>query len=97
MSFRRIGEIMPQTLDGLGLLHRVRLMRVRGAWSAATEQIAPELASGYRAMDLQNGVLTVRVLDRCLDDLLQRSAAKIVQALNEELGETLVERVMIVT
>jgi predicted nucleic acid-binding Zn ribbon protein len=97
MSFRRIGEIMPQTLEGMGLLQRVRLMRVRSAWSAATGRVAPELASGYRAMDLQHGVLTVHGLDQRRNDLLQRCATKLVQALNAELGETLVERVVMVT
>lgn len=97
MSFRRIGEIMPQTLEGMGLLQRVRLMRVRSAWPAATGQIAPELASGYRVVDLQSGVLTVRVLDRRRDDLLARCATRIIQTLNAELGETLVERVVMVT
>ncbi len=96
MSFRRLGEIMPQTLEGMGLLHRLRTMRALRAWPAAAGQSSPELASASRALDLQGGVLTVRVPDSRLAALLERCNPEIVRALNAVLGEAAVERVVAV-
>jgi predicted nucleic acid-binding Zn ribbon protein len=94
MSFRRLGEILPQTLEGMGLLQRVRTARVLRAWPRAAGRAAPELAVGTHAVDLQGGILTVRVLDGRLARLLERASPEIVRALNAEIGEPAVERVV---
>jgi predicted nucleic acid-binding Zn ribbon protein len=94
MSFRRLGEILPQTLEEMGLLQRVRVERVVRAWPRAAGRAAPELAEGVEAVDLRAGVLSVRVPDGRLARLLERCSAEIVRALNAELGERAVERVV---
>jgi hypothetical protein len=94
MSFRRIGEILPQTLEGLGLQQRIRTARVVRAWPVATEREWPDLAAGSQAVDLQGGVLSVRVSDGRLAGLIERAGAELVRALNAEVGERLVERVV---
>jgi predicted nucleic acid-binding Zn ribbon protein len=87
MSFRRLGEILPQTLDGMGLLQRVRAERVMRAWPGAARQAAPELAAGAEVVELRGGVLAVRVPEGRLARLLERVTPEIVRALNEAIGE----------
>ena len=87
MSFRRLGEILPQTLDGMGLLQRVRAERVMRAWPGAVGQAAPELVAGAEVVDLRGGVLAVRVPEGRLARLLERVTPDIVRALNEAVGE----------
>jgi predicted nucleic acid-binding Zn ribbon protein len=94
MSFRRLGEIMPQTLEGMGLLQRVRAARVRRAWPRAAGRAAPVLAAGSQVVDLQGGVLRVRLADGRLAGLLDQVAPEIVRALNAEVGEMAVDRVV---
>jgi predicted nucleic acid-binding Zn ribbon protein len=94
MSFRRLGEIMPQTLEGMGLLQRVQAMRVLRAWPRVAGRAAPELAGGAQAVELRAGVLSVRVPDGHLARVLERASAEIVRALNAEVGERAVERVV---
>src|SRR5262245_10328095 len=96
MSFRRLGEIMPQTLEGMGLLQRVQSMRVLRAWPRVAGRAAPELAAGAQAVELRGGVLSVRVADGHLARVLERRSAEIVRALNAEVGERAVERVVCV-
>ena len=70
MSFRRLGEVLPQTLDGMGLLQQVRTERVMRAWPGAAGQAAPELVAGAEVVDLRGGVLAVRVPEGRLARLL---------------------------
>jgi predicted nucleic acid-binding Zn ribbon protein len=94
MSFRRLGEIMPQTLEGMGLLQRLQAMRVLRSRPRAVGRAAPELAGGAQAVELRDGVLAVRVPDGLPARQLERAAAEIVRALNAEVGERAVERVV---
>jgi hypothetical protein len=94
MSFRRLGEILPHTLEGMGLLQRVRAARVLLAWPRAAGRAAPELVGSAEAVDLQGGVLRVRIRDGRLAGLLERASPEIVRALNAEVGESAVERVV---
>jgi hypothetical protein len=87
MSFRRLGEILPQTLDGMGLLQRVRTERVLRAWPGVARQAAPELVAGAEVVDLRGGMLAVRVPEGRLARLLERVTPDIVRALNEAVGE----------
>jgi hypothetical protein len=94
MSFQRLGEILPQTLEGMGLLPRLQEARVCRAWPAAAGAVSRQLAAGSAAVGLSGGVLRVRLHDASLAPALERHAPAIVRALNEAIGEAAVGRVV---
>lgn len=94
MSFRRLGEILPQTLEGMGLLQRVRAQRVAHAWPEVARAAAPELAGRTEPLTLQGGVLTVRISDAGQRALLERASPELARALNAAVGEPAVQRVV---
>jgi hypothetical protein len=94
MSFRRLGEILPHALEGLGIAEQVREARVRRAWVKVAPEVAGQLGVGSDALELRAGVLTVGVGDRHLVAALEGLQAPLVAALNHEMGERVVERLV---
>ncbi|MGH2350532.1 MAG: DciA family protein [Chloroflexota bacterium] len=94
MSFRRLGDILPQTLEGLGIEQRVRQEQARRAWHRVAHRVSPALAAGAEAVELRGGVLMVRVPAGHLARMLEARTAELVRWLNAEVGDGIVESVV---
>jgi predicted nucleic acid-binding Zn ribbon protein len=89
-----MGEILPQTLDELGIAGRVKAERVRRVWDEAVLAVAPELAGGAQPAGIHGGTLSVRLSEPHLAALLQARRADLRRALNERLGEGAITEVV---
>ena len=86
MAFQSLRDILPQTLDGLGIAERVSRERAMRLWPAVAQEIDPALARGSRAIALQGAALLVRVSEPALVHLIACRREQVVALLNARLG-----------
>jgi hypothetical protein len=93
VSFRSVGDVLPQTLEGLGIAARIQQERARAAWPAAAGTVAADLAAGSEAIALREATLVVRVRAPALGALVAARHDDLVAALNARLGPARIARV----
>ena len=93
MPFRSLRDILPRTLEGLGIADRVIQERAILAWPAAARRVSPDLAARSRALGLQGTALVVRVADAGLAALVAARRGPLQEALNARLGEGAIQDV----
>jgi hypothetical protein len=93
MSFSSLREILPKTLEDLGIANRVWQERVVRAWPAVARALSTDLGARSQAQGLREGVLTVRVADPRLAQLVLERQDELVSALAARLGYRAVQQV----
>lgn len=83
----RVGDILPQALEGWGLQRGVVELRVRRTWERA---VGPEVARRAWPESFRNGRLTVRASDAIWLHHISMMRPKIREVLNRALGEPLI-------
>lgn len=89
MSEDRVGDLLDPALRGLGIRARVREERVRQLFAGV---VGPALAPHCRAERLEHGTLTIATANTALAHQLQLESTRLIAALNDSLGATIVRR-----
>ncbi|MBI3970276.1 MAG: DUF721 domain-containing protein [Chloroflexi bacterium] len=92
---RSLRDILPRTLEDLGIAERVRQERTAQAWRYAIQDLADDLVAGTFSVLLRQKQLTVTVRDRRVAERVVERQAELVEALNARLGGGAVENVLV--
>jgi hypothetical protein len=87
MPFQSLREILPQTLQALGLGDRLREAQVHRAWRDAVAAVAPDLPAGV-PVRLDDGTLTIRVADPATAARFATVEKQLLQAIASSLRQT---------
>ena len=87
-----VGPVLGNLLRGLGLDQRLREFRAIEVWKA---QVGETIAENTRPVGIRNGVLFVEVSSSVWMQELVLLRGEIIERLNQELGETIVRRIVL--
>lgn len=90
MTEQRLSDLIDPALRGLGVRVQVREERLR---LALADVVGAGLASLCRAEQLDRGVLVIATANSALAHQLQMDAPRVIDALNQRVGQDLVRRI----
>jgi len=85
---RRLGAILPQVVERLGLTWGLRCQEVLALWPAV---VGKQINRKTQTLDIENGILQVRVADSTWMQELFFLKPEIIKKLNREIGENIVK------